>query len=94
MGEVGARLMAESFNNMWIGMIRVMRLGARLVEEAYPDVLKLCETAHLIITSDTGSGIAEAEKLGVPWISVTLQPGRVPVDSPNPSLVARIFWGI
>jgi UDP:flavonoid glycosyltransferase YjiC (YdhE family) len=78
MGEVGARLMAQSFNNMWIGMIRVMQLGARLVEEAYPDVLKLCQDADLVIASDTGSGIAEAES-GVPWISVTLQPGRIPV---------------
>jgi sterol 3beta-glucosyltransferase len=34
MGEVGARLMAQSFGNMWIGMIRVMQLGARLVEQA------------------------------------------------------------
>jgi UDP:flavonoid glycosyltransferase YjiC (YdhE family) len=36
MGEVGARLLEQSFNNMWIGMIRVMQLGGRLVEEAYP----------------------------------------------------------
>src|SRR6266508_4964516 len=56
MGEAGARLMAQSFNNMWIGMIRVMQLGARLVEEAYPDVIKLCKGADLLITTDTGSG--------------------------------------
>jgi sterol 3beta-glucosyltransferase len=40
MGAVGATLMAQSFNNMWIGMIRVMQFGARLVEEAYPDMLR------------------------------------------------------
>ena len=28
MGAVGAKLLAESFNNMWIGMIRVMQVGA------------------------------------------------------------------
>jgi UDP:flavonoid glycosyltransferase YjiC (YdhE family) len=94
MGTEGARLMAASFNNMWIGMIRVMQLGARLVEEAYPDVLEVCEGADLVITSDTGSGIAEAEKLGLPWISVTLQPGRIPVDNPNPSVVERVIWGV
>ncbi|MBN1310296.1 MAG: glycosyltransferase [Anaerolineae bacterium] len=66
MGAEGARLMAASFDNMWLGMIRVMRLGARLVEEAYPDVMKVCESADLVITSDTGSGMAEAEKLGLP----------------------------
>ena len=94
MGTEGARLMAASFNNMWIGMIRVMQLGARLVEEAYPDVFKVCQGADLVITSDTGSGIAEAEKLGLPWISVTLQPGRIPVDNPNPSFVQRFIWGV
>ena len=94
MGAEGARLLAQSFNNMWIGMIRVMQLGARLVEEAYPDVLAVCRGADLVITSDTTSGIAEAEKLGLPWISVTLQPARVPVENIQPSLVGRLIWGI
>jgi sterol 3beta-glucosyltransferase len=89
MGEAGARLMAQSFNNMWIGMIRVMQLGARLVEEAYPDVLKACSNADLVITSDTTSGIAEAEKLGMPWISVTLQPARLPLNNARVSFIAR-----
>jgi hypothetical protein len=42
MGLEGARLLEKSFDNMWIGMVRVMELGARLVEEAYPDVLEAC----------------------------------------------------
>lgn len=91
MGEVGARLMAQSFNNMWIGMIRVMQLGARLVEEAYPDVLKVCQGADLVITSDTTSGIAEAEKLGVPWMSVTLQPARLPLKDANTSFLGKLI---
>jgi UDP:flavonoid glycosyltransferase YjiC (YdhE family) len=94
MGAVGARLMAQSFNNMWIGMIRVMQLGARLVEEAFPDVLQLCRDADLVIASDTGSGIAEAEALGRPWISVTLQPGRIPVPKSNPTLIDRTVWPV
>jgi len=91
MGEAGARLMAQSFNNMWIGMIRVMQLGAKLVEQAYPDVLELCRGADLVVTSDTTSGIAEAERLGVPWISVTLQPGRIPMPQARPSPFNRVF---
>ncbi len=91
MGEVGARLMAQSFNNMWIGMIRVMQLGARLVEEAYPDVLKVCAGADLVITSDTTSGIAEAEKLGLPWMSVTLQPARLPLKDANVSFFGKLI---
>jgi len=93
MGAVGEELMARSFNNMWIGMIRVMQFGARLVEEAYPDVLKACQGADLVIVSDTGSGIAEAEKLNIPWVSVTLQPARIPVTNATPSFLGRIIWG-
>jgi len=63
MGAEGARLLEKSFDNMWIGLMRVMQLGARLVEEAYPDTLEVCKDAALVITSDTGSGVAEAEKL-------------------------------
>lgn len=95
MGEVGARLLEGSFNNMWIGMIRVMQLGARMVEQAYPDVLKACQGADLVITSDSSTGVAEAEKLGVPWISVTLQPGRIPLPpKPNPTLIERVIWPV
>ena len=94
MGMEGARLMEQSFGNMYFGMIRVMRLAARLVEEAYSDVLKVCNRADLVITSDSGSGSAEAEKLGVPWISVTLQPARVPVENSNPTFISRIIWGL
>jgi sterol 3beta-glucosyltransferase len=92
MGIEGARLLEKSFDNMWIGLIRVMQLGARLVEEAYPDVLAACKDADLIVTSDTGSGVAEAEKLGKPWVSVTLQPARLPVvnDRP-PNLISRLL---
>jgi sterol 3beta-glucosyltransferase len=102
MGLEGARLLERSFDNMWIGMLRVMQLGARLVEEAYPDVLAACRDADLIVTSDTGSGVAEAEKLGKAWISVTLQPARLPVAGEQQAgpvgraigwLMGRLFIG-
>ncbi len=94
MGAEGARLYTQSLDNMWIGLFRVMGLAARLVEEAYPDVLEACREADLIVTSDTGSGAAEAEKLGKPWISVTLQPGRLPVirDKPASPVGRLIGW--
>jgi len=34
MGVEGARLLEQSFGNMWLSLIRVRQLGARLVEEA------------------------------------------------------------
>lgn len=92
MGAEAQRLLEKSFDNMWISVIRVMQLGGRLVEEAFPDVLAACQDADLVITSDTGSGVVEAEKLSKPWISVTLQPGRVPlVPGEKPSPLAQLF---
>jgi UDP:flavonoid glycosyltransferase YjiC (YdhE family) len=92
MGMEGERLLEKSFDNMWIGMIRVMQLGGRLIEEAFPDVLAICEQADLVVTSDTGSGVVEAEKLGKPWISITLQPARLPlVPAEKPTLLAKLF---
>lgn len=92
MGAVAERLLEKSLDNMWIGMIRVMKLGGRLVEEAFTDVLAACRDADLVVTSDTGSGVVEAEILGKPWVSVTLQPGRVPLaPASKPALMEKIF---
>lgn len=94
MGAAGARLLAQSLGNMWIGMIRVMQLGAQLVEEAYPDVLAAVGGSDLVITSDTGSGAAEAARLGIPWISVTLQPARIPTIGTSASAIGRGLRGL
>jgi UDP:flavonoid glycosyltransferase YjiC (YdhE family) len=92
MGIEGARLLEQSFGNMWLGLIKVMQLGARLVEEAYPDVLEAARDVDLVITTDTGSGVAEAQKLDKPWISVTLQPARLPIVSEHaPGLFSRLI---
>jgi UDP:flavonoid glycosyltransferase YjiC (YdhE family) len=63
MGVEAERLLEISFDNMWIGIIRVMQLGGRLVEAAYPDVLAACRNADLVVTTDTGSGVVEAIRL-------------------------------
>jgi len=89
MGAEGARLLEQSFGNMWLSLIRVMQLGARLVEEAFPDVLEACRQADLVITSDSTSGAAEAQQLGKPWMSVTLQPARLPTTEGSPTAAKR-----
>jgi sterol 3beta-glucosyltransferase len=94
MGLEGARLWAKSGNNMWLGLIRVMRLASRLIEQAYPDILPLAAQADLVVVSDPTAGAAEAERLGVPWISATLQPGRVPTPNPSPTLSQRVFGSL
>jgi UDP:flavonoid glycosyltransferase YjiC (YdhE family) len=86
-----ARMWEGAARFWWIGMMRVMRLGARLIEQAFPDLLELCRGADLIVVSDASAGAAEGDKLGIPWVSVTLQPLRVPVaKTPDPGLRGRV----
>jgi sterol 3beta-glucosyltransferase len=92
MGLEGAKIWARAGKNWWLGFIRVMRFGFSLVQQAYPDILALCRDAHLVVTTDTAAGSAEADKLSLPWVSVTLQPARIPV--PSPSFVARVLWSL
>jgi sterol 3beta-glucosyltransferase len=94
MGLEGARIWARAGKNWWLGFMRIMQLGFRLVKEAYPDILELCRDADVVVATDAAAGAAEAAKLGLPWVSVTLQPDRVPVPDPSPSLASRIVWPI
>jgi sterol 3beta-glucosyltransferase len=92
MGAEGAKIWARAGRNWWLGLIRTMQLGFRLVKEAYPDLLELVKETDLVIVTDTFAGAAEAERSGVPWISVTLQPARVPVPNPQVSQLIRMFF--
>jgi UDP:flavonoid glycosyltransferase YjiC (YdhE family) len=94
MGLEGARIWEKSGKNFFLGFMRTMRLGMRLVEQSYPDILQLCRTADLVITTDISAGAAEADTLGLPWASVTLQPDRIPVPDPSASWWSLLAWKI
>jgi sterol 3beta-glucosyltransferase len=78
-----ARMWEGAARFWWIGLLRVMRLGARLIELAYPDLLAVCRGADVIVVNDTTAGAAEGDQLGIPWVSATLQPARVPSAKPR-----------
>ena len=92
MGAAGAEIMDRAGRNWWLGMIRTMQFGFRLVQEAYDDLLRQAGAYDLVITTDTYSGAAEADKLGIPWISVTLQPARVPAPNPRVSPLLKLTF--
>src|SRR6266508_4479019 len=58
MGVEAAKRWDKSGNNMWLGLIRVMNLASALIEKAYPDLLKLCQGADLVVVSDPTAGAA------------------------------------
>jgi len=92
MGMEGARLYAQAGKIWLLGFMRTMQLGFKLVQDSYPDILALCESADAVVATDVAAGAAEATKLGLPWVSVTLQPDRIP--KPSPSFLSSVVWGI
>ncbi|NMC80754.1 MAG: glycosyltransferase family 1 protein [Chloroflexi bacterium] len=94
MGLEGAKIWARSGRNWWLGFLRIMQFGMTLVEKSFPDLIRLVEGAELVVCTDIMAGAAEAEKLGVPWISATLQPGRVPDPQTKPSVWMRAFMPV
>lgn len=92
MAAAGARIWSQAGRFWWLGLIRIMQLGFRLVRDAYPDLLNLVGQADLVVVTDTFAGAAEADKLGVPWISATLQPARVPLPNPLVSPLVRLLF--
>lgn len=91
MGLEGAKLYAEA-KTWWIGFLRTMNLGFRLVQDSYPDILALCREADAVVATDIAAGSAEAAKLDLPLISVTLQPDRIP--KPPTSFVGSAIWSV
>jgi sterol 3beta-glucosyltransferase len=74
-----------------ISFVRVLNYAISLYAPCYPDVLALCKDAALIIVTDSGVGNAEADTLGLPRITVTLQPLRVPAPDLSPPLLKRLL---
>ncbi len=92
LAAMAARVWDQSSSIWWLGFLRVMQLGAKLVEQVYPDLLELSRRADLVVVTDTTAGAAEAEQLGIPWVSVTLQPLRVPKEQePVKSLQGKFY---
>jgi sterol 3beta-glucosyltransferase len=51
----------------------------------------LCQGADQIIVSHTAAGSMEADKLGLPAVSVTLMTEAIPVKDPKDSVIKRAF---
>jgi UDP:flavonoid glycosyltransferase YjiC (YdhE family) len=77
--------------NWLLGFIRVMQFTVSIIEQASPDVLALCEDADGVIVSHSFAGAAEADKLGKPTVSVTLQHQAIPTPNPAAPLVQRMM---
>jgi sterol 3beta-glucosyltransferase len=88
-GREAAKIRARAYNWL-VGFMRVMEFTVSVVAQSQDDILKLCEGADLVIVSHSFAGRAEADKLGLPVISVTLQPQAIPVNDPEQTFIKRL----
>jgi sterol 3beta-glucosyltransferase len=80
--------------NAAIGLIRGMRFGLDMVEQAHDDILNQCGKADLVVISaQSAAGKNEADKLNLPYLSVTLMPWAIPWSDPERPLLKRVAYG-
>jgi UDP:flavonoid glycosyltransferase YjiC (YdhE family) len=77
-----------------VGFMRVMKFSFAMLEQAHPGLLETCRGADLVIVSHSAAGRMEADKLGLPTVSVTLMPEAIPVKDPKDSFVKRALMGL
>jgi sterol 3beta-glucosyltransferase len=88
-GKEAATIRAKSYNWL-VGLMRVMQFTVSVVEQSQDDLLKMCEQADLVVVSHSFAGRAEADKLGLPVVSVTLQPQAIPAKDPDQTFIKRL----
>ena len=92
-GKAAAAIRGRSRNWM-LGLIRVMRFTVSTIEQASPDILALCREADLVVVTHSFAGGAEADKIGKPTVSVTLQHQAIPTPDPSQSIFKRTMRNI
>jgi hypothetical protein len=71
-----------------------MNFSFDMLEQAHAELLELCRGADLVMVSHTAAGRMEADKLGLPTVSVTLMAEAIPVKDPNDPLLKRMLMGL
>jgi len=72
-----------------VGFMRVMKFSFSMLEKSHTDLLKLCGGVDLVVVSHSAAGSMEADKLGLPTISVTLMPQAIPANDPQEAFLKR-----
>lgn len=79
----------------WIvGFMRVMKFTFAMLEQSHAGLLNLCRGADLVIVSHSAAGRMEADKLGLPTVSVTLMAEAIPVKDPQDPFLKRVLMGL
>jgi len=74
-----------------VGFMRVMRFTFAMLEQSHASLLETCRGADLVIVSHSAAGRMEADKLGLPTVSVTLMAEAIPVKDPQDPFLKRVL---
>ena len=84
----------ERSRNTLVGLVRGMRFGLDMVEQAHADILALCQKVDLmVISAQSAAGKNEADLLHLPYLSVTLMPWAIPWEEPGRPLFKQMVYG-
>jgi sterol 3beta-glucosyltransferase len=92
-GHEAAMIRANAPHFM-IGFMRVMKFSFAMLEQSHSGLLETCRGKDLVIVSHSAAGSMEADKLGLPTVSVTLMPEAIPVKDPKDSFLRRTLMGL
>jgi len=92
-GHEAARIRANAPHWM-VGFMRVMKFSFAMLEQAHTGLLELCRGMDLVIVSHSAAGRMEADKLGLPTVSVTLMSEAIPVKDPKDSFLKRALMNL
>jgi sterol 3beta-glucosyltransferase len=92
-GHEAAMIRANAPHFM-IGFMRVMKFSFAMLEQSHSGLLETCRGKDLVIVSHSAAGSMEADKLGLPTVSVTLMPEAIPVKDPKDSFLKRALMGL
>lgn len=82
-----------------IALIRAMRFGLNMVEQSHDDIMALCKPEGgykvdmLVVSAQSAAGKNEADKLKLPYVSVTLMPWAITWSDPKRPLLRRMAYG-
>ncbi len=77
-----------------VGFMRVMKFSFSMLEQAHTGLLELSRGMDLVIVSHSAAGSMEADKLGLPTVSVTLMPEAIPTKDPKDSFLKRMLMSL
>ncbi|WKZ35130.1 MAG: glycosyltransferase [Anaerolineales bacterium] len=92
-GHEAAMIRANAPHFM-VGFMRVMKFSFAMLEQSHAGLLETCRGTDLVIVSHSAAGRMEADKLGLPTVSVTLMPEAIPAKDPKDSFLKRALMGL